>query len=135
MRRALCVTLLLLAAGCGVKGVEGHYEGTVSGSIVVIGIPLPVLGNIEFDLVAAGGDLFRATGDLVVRRKSDGVVTYEANLSGDYVAGQLSLTFVATDGKSSGTMKGGWSNQCFHDGTWTISGTATSGSGSWEACR
>ena len=134
--RAVVAGLLLGHLGCGIKGVEGHYTGSVSGSMTVLGIPLLISGDIAFDLMAAGANSYDAMGDLVVKRKDTGAVTYEATLSGHYAGGALSLAFTAKDGKSSGTINASTlAGMCWNAGTWTITGFATSGSGTWSACR
>jgi hypothetical protein len=126
----------MASAGCGVRGVEGHYVGSTAGSLSILGIPILIVGDIAFDLLPASGDLYDATGNLVVRRKTDGQVTYEATLSGSYGGGALALTFTAKDGKSTGTMQASaLTGHCWNNGTWTITGLATSGAGTWNACR
>lgn len=139
-RRTVLVALLLIAsfapASCGVAAVEGTYRGNVTGSWTLLGIPFPINGDLTFDLEPAGGDIYNATGDLTVRRKSDSSIVYEAILSGEYAAGDLSLVFTAKDGKSSGTMSASTlAGRCFNNGTWTLNYTGGSGSGTWSACR
>jgi hypothetical protein len=133
---ALVAGLLLAHLGCGIKGVEGHYTGSVTGTMTVLAIPFLISGDISFDLMAAGTNNYDAVGDLIVRRKDTGAITYEATLSGHYAGGALSLTFTAKDGKSSGTISASTlAGMCWNAGTWTITGFATSGSGTWSACR
>ena len=129
--------LLILACGsCGnAIDAAGHYEGTCNGTMWVAIIPVPVNGTISFDLHPSGGDVFQASGQLTVRRTSDGAVTYQATVSGTVKEGKLNLTFTATDGKSSGTMSATFNDGCWPDGSWTITGFATTGSGAWNACR
>jgi hypothetical protein len=140
-RDAVLAALLSLAvagatAGCGIGAVEGTYVGTVHGSWTLIGIPFSIDGDLSFDLLSAGTDIYSATGDLKVRRKSDHHVVYDATLSGEYAGGRLNLTFAAKDGKSSGTMTASTlAGKCFNNGTWTLNYTGGKGSGGWSACR
>lgn len=133
------ICALLTAAtlgGCGIQGVEGNYTGTVSGQLTSFGIPIAVFGDLDFDLVATGEDNYSATGLLKVKNKSTGQVTYEADLGGGYAVGDLEMSFSATDGKSSGSMRANTlAGKCWQHGSWTIKGFATSGSGTWSGCR
>jgi hypothetical protein len=135
----VCVLTAALGAalgGCGILGVEGSYNGSVHGSMTVIGVPVPVSGNLDFDLVATGEDNYSASGLIKVRNKSTGQVTYEATLGGGYELGDLRMTFKSTDGKSSGTIHASTlAGRCWNNGTWTLSGFATSGKGTWSGCR
>lgn len=128
------LVLALSLSGCGVRSVAGTYEGSVNGTVRFIGIPLPVSGDVHFELRAASGDVYEASGDLEVANQSNGK-TYAATLHGSYSTGDLQLTFTAKDGKSSGTMSARRQGFCWKDGTWTFSALGTGGDGSWSACR
>jgi len=130
---AVCGSLLALG-GCGVRGVEGDYQGSMHGTMTYLGLlSVAVAGDVGFEIVPASDDWFDAAGDLVVKNGNN---TYEATLSGRYQSGDLNMTFVAKDGNSTGTMQGEWKvGGCWKNGTWTVSGTGASGSGTWEACR
>ncbi len=132
----LCAAALL-QGGCGGNAVDvaGLYEGSCSGTLTVLGfIAAPVDGAVSFSLQPSGS-VFTAAGTLSVKRKSDGVVTYQANVAGQVEDGRAALTFTALDGRSTGTMSGDFVAGCWPSGLWTLSGLGATGSGTWQACR
>lgn len=137
MTRVAWITAALLFAlpGCGVRSVAGVYKGTVDGNMRVVVVEYVVHGDVSFELRAASDDAYQASGNLEVKSKSNGGTTYAAKLQGSYTSGDLQLTFTANDGRSSGTMSAHRIGRCWKDGTWTVNALATSGSGSWSACR
>jgi hypothetical protein len=132
----LLLTGAVVASGCGgdAETTAGHYEGTCTGSITILKMPFAVDGTVGFDLQPAG-DQLQAYGQLSVKARADASKTYQATLGGTVSGGSMSLTFTATDGKSSGTMSASLAGSCWTAGVWNIAGLATAGSGTWSACR
>lgn len=130
----LGAAVLLALQGCGIRSVAGTYNGTVDGNMRVVVVEYAIHGNVNFELRAASGDAYEASGNLEVKSKS-GDSIYSASLHGNYTSGDLQLTFTASDGKSSGTMSAHRAGLCWNSGTWTVNALATSGSGTWNACR